>query len=57
MVRLYLPPRFSKKRMGDKVAEKALETFGGPTFFRHSKVVHSMACYLNKNGQLCSIDI
>ena len=49
MVRLYLPPRFSKRRMGDKVANKALSHFGGPTFFRHSKVVHSTACYMNKN--------
>ena len=50
MVRYYLPPRFSKKRMGMKVAEKALNHFGGPAMFRNTKVVHSAAVYMNKFG-------
>jgi len=25
--------------------------------FRHSKVIHSTACYLNKHGQLCTINV
>ena len=30
---------------------------GGPTFFRHTKVIHSTACYVNKNGQLFTINL
>lgn len=57
MNRLYLPPRFSKRRMGQKVAEKAMTSFGGPALFRKTKVIHSTACYLNKHSQLCTINI
>ena len=30
---------------------------GGPTYFRHTKVIHSTACYANKNGQLFTINL
>ena len=52
MVRLYLPPRFSKRRMALNVADKALKMFGGPTMFRNTKVVHSAAVYMNKDEQM-----
>lgn len=57
MVRIYMPPRFSKRRMDQQIADKALTLFGGPSLFRHSKVIHSQAVYLNKSGQLCTINV
>ena len=57
MVRLYMPPRFSKRRMQDDVAQRCLRMIGGPTYFRHTKVIHSTACYANKNGQLFTINL
>ena len=57
MVRLYLPPRFSKKRMSLSIADRTITMFGGPTLFRHSKVIHSTACYMNRHGQLFTINL
>ena len=57
MVRFYLPPRFSKRRMGHKIAERTLDLFRGPAFFRNTKVVHSTSCYIGKNGQLFTINL
>ena len=50
MVRLYYHPRWSKKTIGQRVLEKSLDLFEGPTTFAQSKVIHSMACYANKEG-------
>ena len=57
MVRIYLPPRFSKRRMNEKIAQQALTMFGGPALFQKTKVVHSMACYMNRDEHLFSINI
>lgn len=57
MVRLYLPPRFSKRRLGDGVARKALACFGGLGLFRHTKVIHSTACLLGSRGELFTVNL
>jgi hypothetical protein len=49
MVRIYFPPRFTKKNMGPVIAEKAMNLFEGAGVFNKSKVIHSTACYLNKD--------
>ncbi len=57
MVKLYIGDRFSKKNLPQKIADEALKLFDGPSTFARSKVIHSIACYLNKNDQLFTINV
>ena len=43
--------------MSEDVAYQALDLFGGPSMFRNSRVIHSTSCYLNKTGQLFTINL
>ncbi len=43
--------------MGPTIAEKALNLFEGAGVFNKSKVIHSTACYLNKDDQLLTINV
>ena len=57
MVRVYLKPRWSKKTINADLLDKSLALIGGPRSFSKSKIIHSMACYLNKDNQLFTINI
>lgn len=43
--------------MNEKIAQKCHDLIGGPTLLRKSKIIHSTACYRNKNDQLFTINL